>query len=251
MRLDPRSETERAAIWTGEYDGELIAKCVSCLGVGEVALDIGANVGFWSVALAKKLSALGGRVYAFEPVRANYQRLTENLRLNALETVACAIRTALADEEGELEMSLDRRNGAETGNAVIVRGGVGAYHPVTDTAPVARLDRIAAEMRIDRCRFIKIDIEGAEVMALRGGREFLRRCQPIIFGEFNPFYLRQFGQSFLDAAELLLPMGYRMYRATRAGFVPVSEAAPKLCDVLFVPTNTPAAVLRSMGLSPS
>jgi FkbM family methyltransferase len=73
----------------------------ACLSAGDDVLDIGANVGLWSVQLGRRLAALGGRVWAFEPVATNFARLERNVLLNGLgRTKVTTIRTALGDEEG-------------------------------------------------------------------------------------------------------------------------------------------------------
>jgi FkbM family methyltransferase len=249
LRLDPRSETERPAVWTGDYELSLIAGLSSCLRPGDVAFDIGANVGFWSVPLARILSALNGHLYSFEPVLANFERLQENLKLNELAGCVTCVRSALGDEEGSMELATDHRNGASTGNAVILRGSVAACMTATDTAPVARLDRLVDQMAIHRCRFIKIDIEGAESLAFRGAREFLGRSRPIVYGEFCPYWMQQLGTSFRNVMTLFAPWGYMFFRRTRGGFARVHEPDDRLRDVLLVPAGTPPDVLTSMGVA--
>jgi FkbM family methyltransferase len=248
LRLDPRSETERFAIWTGEYDCELMSQLSRCLSEGDTALDIGANVGFWTVALGKRLRDLRGMLFAFEPVPANFARLEENVDLNDLGSTVCCMQAALGEEEGSLELAVDHRNGAVTGNAVVVRGGVGNYMKATDQAQVARLDRVAEELNVTRCRFMKIDIEGAEAMAFRGGMNFLRSCRPIIFGEFNRFWMRQFNDSFLDVARMFEPLSYLIFQRTHPTWTRITAPTVDLSDVLLVPAETSRASLQAIGI---
>jgi hypothetical protein len=98
----------------------------------------------------------------------------------------------------------------------MVRGGVGDLVTATDRAPIARLDRLAEELGIRSCRLIKIDIEG-EISALRGGLKFIGLHRPLIYGEFNPFWMGHMGHTFDDAMSVLGPLGYRPFLEERPG----------------------------------
>jgi hypothetical protein len=79
MQLDVRSRTEQRPYWTGYYDNDILARLSSCLKEKCVVFDVGAHIGFYSVALGRKLQALNGQLYAFEPVKSNFERLTTNI----------------------------------------------------------------------------------------------------------------------------------------------------------------------------
>lgn len=251
MRVDLRSRTEIWAYWTGEYDYDIIRRLATCLTPGCVVFDVGANVGFYTVALARRLQALGGgALYAFEPVPTNFARLQEVVRLNALEDTVHPVNVALGDEEGAISLYMEDTNRASTGNAVLVKGTVGAEVTANTRAAITRLDALARERNIPSCRLIKIDVEGAELMFLRGGASFLRRCRPIIYGEFNAHWMRQFGHSFLDVAELMASWDYRFYQQVgrRARFVPLARPEPGTENVLLAPAELPEDTLRRLGV---
>src|SRR5690242_13552991 len=124
MLLDARSRTEHWAIWSGDYAFDVISKLTAALEPGCVVLDIGAHVGFFSIPLGRRAKALGGRVYAFEPVRCNFERLRRAVAINRLQDTVFTVNTALGTEQGRIELVVDRAGSASTGNAVMLRGAV-------------------------------------------------------------------------------------------------------------------------------
>jgi len=251
MRVDVRSKTEQWAYWTGDYDQAVISRLASCLQKHSVVFDVGANVGFYSIALGNRLRALHGRLHAFEPVQSNFDRLSESIRLNNLESIITAHNVALGNEEGTIEMFMDNRNNASTGNAVLLRDKIleEGKMKANSTARITPLDSLVQEQKIEACHLIKIDVEGAEVMFLRGGETFLSRTRPIIYGEFNPHWLQQFGHSFLDVAGIVKPWDYRLFKQEgRARFTEFKQPGVGIADVLLCPSETPNAVLSGLGV---
>jgi FkbM family methyltransferase len=121
MLVDLRSDTEFRSYYLGDFDNQAIRCAVRLLRPDSVVLDVGANIGFWSIPLASHLKERGC-LHAFEPVSANCKRLAENARRNALEDTVHIHQSGLSDQNGSLQISLleDFANGAETGNAAIV-----------------------------------------------------------------------------------------------------------------------------------
>ena len=251
MRVDVRSRTERKAYWTGEYDAKIIARLSTCLHEGATVFDIGANVGFYSMALGNRLRPLHGKLYAFEPVPSNFERLVECVTLNNLEDVVFAHGTALGDEEGTISLQMENQNNASTGNAVMVKGKIPVENAqaVTVSAPITTLDNFVQHHEIDQCDLIKIDVEGAEVMFLRGAVNFLSVHRPIIYGEFNPYYMAQFGHSFADAVEIVARWDYRFFKQVgRAGFVEVKNPEAGMADMLLCPSEISVSALEALGV---
>ncbi len=116
-------------------------------------------------------------------------------------------------------------------------------------ARITRLDSFVEEQQIEACHLIKIDVEGAEVMFLRGGEAFLSRHRPIIYGEFNPYWLKQFNHSFLDVFDIVKPWGYRFFRQQKqARFTEIMQPEVGLADVLLCPSETSDKVLSDLGV---
>lgn len=250
MQLDVRSRTEQWSYWTGYYDDDIINKLSNCLKEKCVVFDIGANIGFYSVALGYKLQTLNGQLYAFEPVKSNFDRLTTNISLNNLEKTILPHKIALGDDESTIEMSMENVNNSMTGNAVMVRGKIPSnYFGINSQARLTRLDTFVQEQNIKNCHLIKIDVEGAEVMFLRGGVSFLSQTRPIIYGEFNNYFLPKFGSSFLDVVNIVSPWDYRFFKQNKFGqFIEIEEPQPRLEHVLLTPSETSNSILNQLGV---
>lgn len=218
IRVDLRTNTDLEAYYRGRYDGALLQVLHAVLDVNSVVLDIGANIGFYSVSLAHRIKSSGGkgRVIAFEPFAGNYQRLLENLEINDLRATCDANPFGLSDESRETEITLreDFAFGSGTGNASIPVSE--SFDAGFDTAPISlrRLDVIAPDIlrQGDKIDLIKMDIEGHEDFCLAGARDTLSQHRPTILMEVNKPYYQARGVDIDELFFQLIPQDYRAFR---------------------------------------
>jgi FkbM family methyltransferase len=154
--------------WLGSYELEKRALFVKMVPPGGVVFDLGANVGYYTL-LCSVLAGPGGRVYAFEPLPRNLDFLRRHLALNRIEN-ATVIEAAVADRGGTVRFEED---------ASTSKGRIGAEGTL-EVRSVA-LDDLVARERLPRPDLFKIDIEGAEFLALQGARKILAEAHPVIF----------------------------------------------------------------------
>jgi len=252
MKVDLRSWTERYAYYSGIYqDEELIRTARRLLPQDAVVLDVGANIGFFTVPLARALADRRGTLHAFEPLPSNFARLEENLRLNDLpDGVVQRWPCGLSSECTELEITLreDFQRGGETGNAsIVIDDGLDARFKRIKV-PVRTLDDFAAEHALDRLDFVKIDIEGHEDLFFEGGRSTLARTRPTILMEVNAPYFRRRGVVLAERLAELLPPDYRFARRTDAWHAidDVGEC-DEIDDALLVPAERLGATLDTLN----
>jgi FkbM family methyltransferase len=164
----------------GFYEPELIRALTQHLKPGDTCIDIGGHAGYLAIIMAQ-LVGPQGRVVAFEPVPENYTALKENIELNRLRNVTaeCA---ALGDQEGTMELicAKDQRlswTASATGYSM-------PADPIRISVPVLSLDRYLQRDSL-RPGLLKIDVEGAELMVLRGARETLREIRPLVLVEIH------------------------------------------------------------------
>lgn len=154
--------------WLGSYEYEQRLAFERMIHGGSVVYDVGAHVGFYTL-LASKLVGPEGRVIAFEPLPRNLHFLRGHLRLNKIDNVEI-IERALSDSEDEVSFS----EGENSFNARIDPSG-------WVTVQTATLDELVARAGLPAPDFVKMDIEGAEVLALNGARRMLTSHHPTIF----------------------------------------------------------------------
>lgn len=215
LLLDLRSSVQATTYFSGRFDDELIRFVAGFLDrPGATVLDVGANIGFWTVPLAIRARDVGGEVVAFEPVAANRRRLVRNLRLNAVEDTVRVVDTALSDRQDAIRMSLREEfaDGASTGNASIVISDGTDEHFAVEHASTVTLDSLAAEVS-EGLRAMKVDVEGHEDRVLAGGLRTIRTHRPVIVAEWNPVYYSRRRVDPTAAFEpILVELGYRTLR---------------------------------------
>jgi FkbM family methyltransferase len=193
----------------------LEAACVP----GSLALDLGAHLGLFSVAMGRAVGP-NGRVLAFEPTERTRAALTQTVRLNGLESVVEVRGEALGAADGTGWFADEGLMSNRNHLTAVSEGGA----PVT----IASVDSIVAAGKGDRpVSCLKIDIEGGEVDALRGAERTIVDHRPGLAIEVHPPVLRQLGVP-LDAVSALLDEWG--YRAVVAGQVIDREWATQQVD---------------------
>ena len=156
----------------GEYSEGEVDLFRQILRPGDLALDVGANIGVHTIPMARFVGERGS-VLAIEPQRPAYQALCGNVALNGLLNVWCH-NVAVGEAPGTLVVPLlDPRKPNNFGGLAL--GGEWNGEPVS----VIRLD----DTPTPACRLIKIDVEGMELQVLRGAANLIERARPILYVE--------------------------------------------------------------------
>ncbi len=178
---------------------------------GEVVFDVGANIGETGLQLARRVGA-SGAVFAFEPHPQIFARAQRNLALNPMAQLQL-LPLGLGAEPGTLSLAAPTESNRGSMRVAPDQHGL----PVTITT----LDDFVAARGLARVDLIKIDIEGFEHHALRGGRKLLAEQRPRLFIEVDDVNLRAQGTSARAMIELLEGFGYRLRHAQRG--VPIDH----------------------------
>ena len=188
------------------------------LGDGDVALDIGANIGWYSCLLDR----LGGGafdLYCFEPEPLNFAMLSRNIALNQAGHVHQQ-QLALGDSAGSIDLYLYKDSNRGRHSVLPVHDGERIQVPVT------RLDSWWQNQNLGarRLRFIKIDIEGYELPALRGAGDLLNRCETLML-EYSPAYMRKANLDPVALLQLLVQAGFRVCTLSNGSLLQAGVAA--------------------------
>jgi FkbM family methyltransferase len=242
LRVRTGDQIGRVLAVSGVWEPNVTAAFRSALGPGDVCLDIGAHIGYFTL-LASRLVGSAGHVYAFEPSPANYESLRANLSRNRATNVT-ALRFAVG--EAQARALLRAAPGTNTGRATLRdvrpnRAPIGDAGVMVDVRPATDVIR---EGDLRRIRVIKVDVEGYEVEVLRGLGPVLDLGDPLaLFVEFNPEWSgADDAVRFLDElrrehgfALKRLGAGYTLetlFPATPAAPVDIAEVPPHECDLL-------------------
>lgn len=178
----------------------------SLLQADSVVLDIGANCGWYSLALAKHCPT--ARIHAFEPVPRTHGILVRNIQHNGLGNIE-AHPLAFSNQEGVLELL---HTPSCSGATSLVKAGqpVALEQLEKITCPGTTLDAFCARHGLAP-DIVKCDVEGAELMVLQGGEGMLTTHKPAILIELLRKWSQQFGYHPNDVIALLAQHGYRAY----------------------------------------
>lgn len=192
-----------------------------------VIFDIGSNIGYTALNIAKKLKG-SGMVYGFEPVPENYERALKNLRLNSLKNIRIENKAVSARPETLYLPPL----GSNKGAVFMMEEPSGDPREI----PAITLDQFVKSNAVEKADLIKMDIEGWEYNALLGAREMIARFRPILFIETFPgFYNGERNKvSFSDLIKLLFDYGYILHNVPDMSIVEPSSI-PSSQDILCVP----------------
>ena len=172
LELDPRDENQRHIYWYGESsETDEVRLVMSLLDEGECFLDVGANIGYFALAAARKVGP-GGTVVAFEPNPYTFAILKKNLELNGFKQVELR-QEAAADENGEA--TLNFRAGCADANASLANPSGG--HDNSVTVKKVTLDSVITSSGLKPAA-IKIDTEGFDLFVLKGLSTTLASSEP-------------------------------------------------------------------------
>ena len=183
---------------------------------GMVFFDIGANFGQYTLLAAERVSP-NGRVHAFEPSRRMFAELNFNVKLNHFSSLCSLNELAISDNQRMFRFPR-HRPGEEIYGALIPQSVYEAPIVGHDTIEAITLDNYIQQQHIRQVDLIKIDIEGAELLALRGAERLLSRPKaPVIVLEMYDALTHAFGYTTLDLWNHLEKHQYQLYEFDKQG----------------------------------
>ncbi|WP_392534646.1 FkbM family methyltransferase [Nostoc sp. C117] len=200
IRCHPDGYSAATALYCGLYDYDEMNFLLRYLRTGDSFIDIGANVGIYTLLAASKIKS--GSIYSFEALPKNYTRLKENLTLNQFRQVQ-PYAIAISDFTGNTALNL-----AEGDSMPFITSDVTKN---TITVPTDTLDNLLPIEIISELTLVKMDIEGAELLAMKGAISLLKQQRPHVWiMEINDA-VKNFGYQKQDIVNLLQEYGYGLY----------------------------------------
>jgi FkbM family methyltransferase len=181
----------------GLYELDTARTIKRLLRPGDTFIDGGANIGYFTL-LASRAVGPTGHVHAFEPQPDNRRRLAEHVAMNGAVNVTIH-PVALSDRPGAVELHTFENPAANHGQSTFFAGDGAATRKVS--VETVRLDDVLPDARP---RLIKLDIEGAEPLAIAGMTETLRRHRPAVIVELNATTLARAGFATREPLDRLL-----------------------------------------------
>lgn len=232
----PRAGPAALIYYQGLSEPETAGVICALLEPGMAFVDVGAHIGEYTLLAARRVGD-SGRVHAFEPDARMHAVLVENVRLNGLERIVEPHPWAVSDADGETELSV----GAEPALSVLATAAPhGSGRSDRSRVRSVTLDSSLGRWRVD---VVKIDVEGAELLVVRGALQLLARPSPeapVLVFECAAHNYARFGYSPSDLWQLLAGAGYSVWQYDPAqGLRPQSGDPPPGVTVNLIAAKDP------------
>lgn len=232
---------EMKRMYFGNYQPIITEIFKKYLKAGDVFIDAGANIGFFS-AIAAGLVGKSGQVHSFEPVPEYFSRL-ENFARNNNQYNITKNQCALGDKEKSEKIYISGKEGIGNNTFFpVLLGEQGGEKNEAIEVPVRRLDKYIQEKNIKNIKLIKIDVEGFEFPVLKGLENYFTECQktglfPLIICEICPKALAILGCKISDLFDYMKKFSYEPFDlvSTRKKIDISKIKKDEMIDVLFKP----------------
>jgi FkbM family methyltransferase len=221
LRLDLK-ESHQRDLFFGLYDYTELALLREALSEGGDFIDVGAHIGFYTVAAALAIPQGRGDVVALEPHPRAREQLLANLQLN--EVQANVIPQAAGEASGESLLHVPPSDDPSWSSLL---DGKLQHEGQAIGVQVTTVDRVNETLGLHPA-VVKIDVEGYELPVLRGARTTLFEHRPLLVCEVSE-------DTAVDAATLLAEAGYAPYRPVRKKVTPGLGSLAGIFNVVFVP----------------
>jgi FkbM family methyltransferase len=203
--IDPRSHILRRYLRSGRYEPEVSRLFLANVQPQADVIDVGANIGFFTVAGAKKLTT--GRVLAAEPTRATFARLSENVRRNGVEDRVILFNGMIGDRGGQGQIYFVPGMEEYSSMAPPAHLAVKSKELNTQDVPIERVDDLVDKFNL-RPAILKVDVEGAEFSVFKGALHTISEHRPIIISEIWRGPTKADGHTGAEIIEMLEGLDY-------------------------------------------
>jgi FkbM family methyltransferase len=231
--IDKNSHLFSRLLVFGNYEPKIVSLCLQNLDPSRDAIDIGANIGFYSVLFAKHLNP-EQKVLSIEPTINSLDKLGKNITLNKVDAKVIIFNGVVSDAVGEL--SINTIPGMEEFSSLGPLVHPSARNSNFDSYKVesSTLDILVKKYSLNP-GFIKCDVEGAEFLVLEGSHNVLTDFRPVVLMEVSDKLLIQNGSSAQEVINKLYSYGYNIidtkYPTLKPGIRPFG-------DILCIPNST-------------
>lgn len=211
----------------GEYEERLWNKALTLLNNPRTVIDIGGNIGYFSLYFANKLP--NAKFHCFEPIPNTYTYLEKNLQINNSKNIA-AYNIGFTNKKQAIEMFYN----PEGSGGSSMRDLLGASCTKKITCEFATLDDFVRENNIDNIDFIKCDVEGAEKFVFEGAINTIKKHKPIIFSEMLRKWSAKFDYHPNDIIKFFDNIDYKCFAISADSIEEIKEVTEETVNTNFI-----------------
>lgn len=247
VKIVPKGAIANGLCSGGEFEPAELKFVSRILTSDSVFLDVGANVGIFSL-LASKI-AISGKIIAFEPATETFELLCRNVELNEARN-AVAYRVALSNSAGEAKLNLNAPG--KDGLNTLGRPSHPSCEPVgTETVPTTTIDEFLRAQSLTHVDAMKVDVEGAELFVLQGAENLLRQPNaPLILYESFLFLTKGFDYHPVEIFWFLDRCGFECFTLDSETGKLAQPGASRAYDSMIVavkPSHTKYSMIKELA----
>ena len=206
--VSPHSHLFYRLILSKCYEPKLVKLCMKYLDKNRDAIDVGANIGFYSVLFAKNLA--NKKVLSIEPTKNAIQFLRQNIKLNDVTDKVVVFEGVASDKKGVDEIKTIKGKEEYSSLGKMIHPCIEKEKWSLEEVISNTLDNLVQEKSLDP-GFLKVDTEGVEHLVFKGAQNVLSEKRPIILSELSDFLLKGNGSSAEEVIDLIKSNGYDLF----------------------------------------
>jgi FkbM family methyltransferase len=203
--IDRHSDLFKRLLVTKQYEPKLIKYCLQHLNKKRDVIDVGANIGFYTVLFAKNLD--GGKILAVEPTINALKRLYKNIQLNQIEDNIIVFEGAASNYSGIAEIKTICGKEEYSSLGAWKHPSISGDKYVLQKVKVETIDDLVKRYSLDP-GFMKVDVEGMEHLVFYGAKIVLETNRPVILSELSNSLLKENGSSSIDVINFIKSYEY-------------------------------------------
>lgn len=213
INVNTASYVEWELFFSGYYEKWVITLMKRLVNLGDVGMDVGANIGTHALIMGK-LVGNRGKVFAFDPNPESQRRLKENIDLNKFSNVR-VLTFALSEKSGKMNLWA-------AGDKMLDRGTASLYDLPKLTKSVSEvqvknMDEFVQSENLSRLNFIKIDTRGSDLPIIRGAAFSIDKFRPYIIFEYNKENWEHSNSGWEEAKSFFETRDYILYLVSKNG----------------------------------
>lgn len=193
FQLDASSHLFERMVINKQYEPSLVQCVKRCLQKSRDVVDVGANVGFFTVMFAKEID-VDKRVLAIEPTKNALKRLYRNINVNEVEQNVVVFEGVASDHEGVVELKTVRGKEEYSSLGVMEHPEITGEEYEIENVTAMPVDKLTEINGLD-VGFMKVDVEGMEHVVFEGSESVLKTHRPVILSELSDNLLKKNGSS--------------------------------------------------------
>lgn len=207
FQMSPSSDLFRRLTRHGNYEPELARLFQSYVRPDDDVIDVGANIGFFTVAAGKRLKK--GRVLAIEPTKGAFTRLQRNVERNDTDDRTVLFNGMASNTSGEFPLYSVVGKEEYSSIGPLRHPSVAGEKATVGKAQSQSLDELAETHELSPA-LIKVDVEGAEALVFAGASRVLEHHRPVVISEISNVLLESFDATGRDIVAMFEALSYRV-----------------------------------------